>query len=118
MEKFLSIPVLDGNAVNSQNQLVSVTGILSIGQPTTTTATINYVGGKVITLTWPVASALPNPGLQVAVQAAAVSALQSGWTSVSEYYAPKGMVPGPAVNTATESGSFLNINPLTAIAIA
>tara|TARA_R110000823_G_scaffold261434_1_gene382254 strand:- start:920 stop:1276 length:357 start_codon:yes stop_codon:yes gene_type:complete len=118
MEKFLSIPVLDGNAVNSQNQLVSVAGILSIGQPTTTTATINYVGGKVITLTWPTASATPSPGLLEAVQTAAVAALQSGWTSVSEYYAPKGMVAGPAVNTTTETGSFLNTNPLKAIAIA
>jgi hypothetical protein len=116
MEKFLSIPVLDGNAVNSQNQLVSVAGILSIGQPTTTTATINYVGGKITTLTWPTAYAAPI--LQEVVQTAAVAALQSGWTSVSEYYAPKGMVEGPAVNYATESGSFLNINPLTAIAIA
>ena len=121
MEKFLSIPVLDGNAVNSQNQLVSVAGILSIGQPTSTTATINYVGGKVTTLTWATptpANLYKNPILQEAVQAAVVSALQSGWTSVSEYYAPKGMIAGPAVNTATESGSFLNINPLTAIAIA
>jgi hypothetical protein len=47
-----------------------------------------------------------------------MEALQSGWTAVTEYYAPKGMVAGPAVNTATEAGSFLNVNPLSAIAIA
>ena len=116
MEKFLSIPVLDGDNTNSQDQLVSITGILSIGQPTTTTATINYVGGKVITLTWPTVYAAPI--LQEAVQTAAMRALTSGWTAVTEYYAPKGMVAGPAVNTATEAGSFLNVNPLTAIAIA
>jgi|TARA_R110000751_G_scaffold87676_3_gene173676 hypothetical protein len=116
MEKFLSIPVLDGNGTNSQNQLVSVAGILSIGQPTTTTATINYVGGKITTLTWPATYA--SPILQEAVQTAAMAALKSGWTSVSEYYAPKGMIAGAAVNTATETGSFLNINPLSAIAIA
>ena len=118
MEKFLRIPVLDANGTNSQDQLVSVAGILSIGQPTTTTATINYVGGKVTTLTWPAASATASPGLQGVIQTAAMAALKSGWTSVSEYYAPKGMVSGAAVNNATESGSFLNINPLSAISIA
>ena len=107
MEKFLSIPVLDGNATNSQDQLVSITGILSIGQPTTT---------KVTTLTLPTNYA--SPILQEAVQTAAMEALKSGWTAVTEYYAPKGMVAGPAVNTATEAGSFLNVNPLSAIAIA
>ena len=116
MEKFLSIPVLDGNNTNSQDQLVSIVGVLSIGQATTTTATINYVGGKIITLTWPTAYAAPI--LQEAVQTAAMEALKSGWTAVAEYYAPKGMVAGPAVNTATEAGSFLNVNPLSAIAIA
>ena len=115
MEKFLSIPVLDGNATNSQDQLVSITGILSIGQPTNTTATIRYVGGKVTTLTWP--TVYSSPILQEAVQTAAMEALKSGWTAVTEYYAPKGMVAGPAVNTATETGSFLNVNPLSAIAI-
>ena len=116
MEKFIRIPVLDANGTNSQDQLVSVTGILSIGQPTTTTATINYVGGKVTTLTWPVAYA--SPKLQTAIQTIAMAALKTGWTSVSEYYAPLGMVSGKPVNTATESGSFLNINPLSAISIA
>jgi hypothetical protein len=115
MEKFLSIPVLDGHGTNSQNQLVSITGILSIGQSNTTTATINYVGGKVITLIWPTGYA--SPILQEALQTAAMEALKSGWTAVTEYYAPKGMVAGPAVNTATEAGSFLNVNPLSTIEI-
>tara|TARA_R110000765_G_scaffold426215_1_gene541183 strand:- start:996 stop:1346 length:351 start_codon:yes stop_codon:yes gene_type:complete len=116
MEKFLSIPVLDGNGTNSQDQLVSVTGILSIGQPTTATATINYIGGKVVTLTWPTPN--PSPILKEAIQTAAMNALKSGWTSVSDYYAPKGMVAGAAVNSSTETGSFLNTNPLTSIVIA
>ena len=118
MEKFLSIPVLDGHGTNSQNQLVSVTGILSIGQPNTTTATINYIGGKVVTLTWPAASASASPILKEAIQTASMNALKSGWTSVSDYYAPKGMVAGAAVNSSTEPNSFLNTNPLTSIVIA
>jgi len=53
MEKFLSIPVLDAGATLNQNQLVSITGIKRIGQPTTTTATLIYLDGEVTTLTWP-----------------------------------------------------------------
>jgi len=116
MEKFLSIPVLDGHGTNSQNQLVSVTGILSIGQPTTSSATINYIGGKVVTLQWP--NQFPSPILKEAIQTASMNALKSGWTSVSDYYAPKGMVAGAAVNSSTEPNSFLNTNPLTSIVIA
>ncbi len=113
MEKFLSIPVLDSNGTNSQNQLVSITGILSIGQPSTLTATINYVGGKVTTLTWPTPFA--SPILQEEVQTAAMQALKSGWTNVVEQYNPKGFVAGIAVEE--EPGSAANTNPLATIAI-
>ena len=118
MEKFLSIPVLDANGTNSQAQLVSITGISSIGQPSTTTVSIKYLGGKTITLTWPAASAAAAPALQVSVQDAVVLALTKGWTNVSEPYGPKGMVSGMSVNYKLEAGSFLNVNPLSAIAIA
>ena len=105
MEKFLSIPVLDANGTNSQNQLVSVTGLRTIGQPTTTTATLNYLNGKVTTLTWPAAHAAPI--LLEAVQTAAVNALNSGWTQVVSQYDPIGMITGTP-----------NTNPLTSIGIA
>ena len=118
MEKCLNIPVLDANGTNSQAQMVSISGISSIGQPTTTSVTIKYLGGKVTTLTWPSASATASPGLQVSVQDAIVAALTKGWTNVSEPYQPKGMLSGMSVNYQLEAGSFLNVNPLSAIAIA
>jgi archaellum component FlaF (FlaF/FlaG flagellin family) len=77
MEKFLSIPV-----TSEQNQLVSATGIVLIEQASTTTVTITYNGGKVVTLTHATAGA----GVETerdAIQNAVIAALQTPWYKVS-----------------------------------
>jgi hypothetical protein len=77
MEKFLSIPV-----TSEQNQLVSANNVILVEQASTTTVTITYAGGKVVTLTHATAGA----GVETerdAIQAAIVAALQSPWYSVS-----------------------------------
>jgi hypothetical protein len=77
MEKFLSIPV-----TSEQNQLVSANNVILVEQASTTTVTIAYAGGKVVTLTHATAGA----GVETerdAIQAAIVAALQSPWYSVS-----------------------------------
>jgi hypothetical protein len=74
MEKFLSIPV-----TNEQNQLVSCTDIKLIEQASTTTVTIAYGGGKVVTIT----HATAGSGVETerdAIQNAVISALQTAWT--------------------------------------
>ena len=74
MEKFLSIPV-----TNEQNQLVSCTDIKLIEQASTTTVTIAYGGGKVVTLT----HAEAGSGVETerdAIQNAVIAALQTAWT--------------------------------------
>jgi len=88
MEKFLSIPVLDAGGTLNQDQLVSSSNIVTIGQTTTTAVAITYLDGKIVTLTWPTAYA--SPILEVSVQNAVTSALESGWTSVTSDYLPKG----------------------------
>jgi hypothetical protein len=113
MEKFLSIPVLDSNGTNSQNQLVSITGIKIITQTTDTAVRIDYVDGKQTLLTWPAAYSAPI--LLESVETAVKKALASGWTNVVEQYNPKGFVAGTAVEE--EPGSAANTNPLTTIAI-
>ncbi len=47
MEKFLSIPVTD-----EQAQLISCTDVKLVEQASTTTVTLAYGGGKVITITY------------------------------------------------------------------
>ena len=77
MEKFLSIPV-----TSEQNQLVSANNVILVEQASTTTVTIAYAGGKVVTLTHATAGA----GVETerdAIQAAIVAALQSPWYSLS-----------------------------------
>ena len=46
MAKFLSIPVTD-----EQKQLVSADDVVLLEQASTTTVTISYQGGKVVTVT-------------------------------------------------------------------
>ena len=77
MEKFLSIPV-----TNEQFQIVSATDIKLIEQASTTTVTITYGGGKVVTITHATAGA----GVETqrdAIEAAVVASLEEGWTKVS-----------------------------------
>lgn len=75
MEKFLSIPV-----TNEQNQLVSCNDIKLIEQASTTTVTIAYGAGKVITLTHATAGS-GDETERDAIQNAVVAALQTAWTA-------------------------------------
>jgi hypothetical protein len=62
--------------------LVSANNVILVEQASTTTVTIAYAGGKVVTLTHATAGA----GVETerdAIQAAIVAALQSPWYSVS-----------------------------------
>lgn len=77
MEKFLSIPV-----TNEQNQLVSANGVILVEQASTTTVTITYAGGKVVTLTHGTAGA-GDETERDAIQSAIVAALQTPWYKVS-----------------------------------
>lgn len=77
MEKFLSIPV-----TSEQNQLVSANNVILVEQASTTTVTIMYAGGKLVTITHATAGA----GVETerdAIQAAIVDALQTPWYTVS-----------------------------------
>ena len=74
MEKFLSIPV-----TGEQTQLVSCTDIKLIEQASTTTVTIVYGGGKVITMTHATAGS-GDETERDAIQTAVIAALQTAWT--------------------------------------
>ena len=76
MQKFLSIPV-----TNEQNQLVSCNDIKLIEQASTTTVTIAYGGGKVITLTH-AALAAGGEEMRDAIQDGVVQVLKQQWTEV------------------------------------
>jgi|TARA_R110000787_G_scaffold228084_1_gene335761 hypothetical protein len=115
MEKFLSIPVLDANGTNSQNQLVSIVDIKIIKQTTTTAVRIDYVDGKQTTLTYPVAKA--SPILLNEVESVVKDALVKGWTDVVTPYNPNGFVIGSQVSGG-DTGSLDSTNPLASIAIA
>ena len=77
MEKFLSIPV-----TSEQRQLVQASGIILIEQASTTTVTVTYGGGKVVTLTHATAGA-GDETQRDAIQRAVVAALQTSWTHVA-----------------------------------
>lgn len=116
MEKFLSIPVKDAHGTNSQNQLVSITGILEITQSSGTQVNIIYVGGKLVRLAYPVTDTTVKAGFGVysaEVQDAVAEALNSGWTHVVHQYNPKGFIAGTPV--PEEPGSAANTNPLDSI---
>jgi len=76
MQKFLSIPV-----TNEQNQLVSCNDIKLIEQASTTTVTIAYGGGKVITLTH-AAVAAGSEEMRDAIQDGVVQVLKQQWSEV------------------------------------
>jgi len=76
MQKFLSIPV-----TNEQNQLVSCNDIKLIEQASTTTVTIAYGGGKVVTLTH-AAVASGSEDMRDAIQDGVVQVLKQQWTEV------------------------------------
>lgn len=77
MQKFLSIPV-----TNQQNQLVACNDIKLIEQASTTTVTIAYGGGKVVTITHAADSA-GSEIMRDAIQSGVVEILSEAWTLVS-----------------------------------
>jgi hypothetical protein len=77
MEKFLSIPV-----TSEQSQLVSATGIILVEQASTTTVTVAYKDGSVVTLTHATAGA-GSEAQRDAIQNAIVAALQTPWYEVA-----------------------------------
>jgi len=107
MEKFLSIPVLDANGANNQEQLVSIKDVVSVTQTSTTAVTLAYINTKIATLTFAVATAPPL--LAVSVQNAMSEALKTGWTNVATKYFPVGSTTAPTTGIVT--------NPLASIAI-
>jgi hypothetical protein len=74
MEKFLSIPV-----TGQQDQLVSATDIKLIKQASTTTVTITYGGGKVVTITHATNAGASDRTQRDAIQSAVIAALQTVW---------------------------------------
>jgi len=73
MEKFISIPNSAGT-----NQLISTNQVLAVISTATGTATtINYFGGKVVTIT---TAAQTNFSVRDAIQAAITTALAYNWT--------------------------------------
>lgn len=78
MEKFLSIPV-----TNEQEQLISCTDVKLIEQASTTTVTLQYGGGKKITITYTPATAAGDETLRDLVQSSLVAALSTAWYNVT-----------------------------------
>jgi hypothetical protein len=73
MEKFISIPVTTtGNQLISSNQVLAV-----ISTAAGATTTINYFGGKVVTIT---TDAQTNYSVRNAIQAAITASLAYNWT--------------------------------------
>ena len=91
MEKFLQIPV-----TNEQKQIVSILDVKLVEQASTTTVTLAYGSGKVVTLTH-AAIAASSEVMRNEVQNAIVSALATGWTSVSYSYIPSSAVSGISI---------------------
>lgn len=75
MTKFLNIPV-----TSEQYQLVAINDIALIEQASTTTVTITYGGGSVITLTHATAGAGDETERDT-IQNAVVTALATSWTN-------------------------------------
>ncbi len=77
MEKYLSIPV-----TNEQNQLVSCSDVKLVEQASTTTVTLAYGGGKVITITYTPATGAGDEELRDLVQDSLAAALATAWYDV------------------------------------
>ena len=77
MEKFLSIPVTD-----EQAQLVSCTDVKLVEQASTTTVTLAYGGGKVVTITYTPATSAGDESLRDLVQSSLAEALATAWYDV------------------------------------
>jgi len=86
MEKFLQIPV-----TGEQKQIVSVLDIKLVEQASTTTVTLAYGSGKVVTITHAALGA-GSEVMRDEVQNAIVRSLETGWTSVVYDYSPSSAV--------------------------
>lgn len=75
MEKFLRIPV-----TNEQTQLVRASGVALVEQASTTTVTIQYVDGLILTLTHATAGA-GDETERDAIQDAIEAVLKQSWTN-------------------------------------
>ena len=91
MEKFLEIPV-----TGEQKQIVSILDVKLVEQASTTTVTLAYGSGKVVTITHAVLSA-GSEAMRDEVQNAIIAALATGWTSVSYSYIPSSAVSGISI---------------------
>jgi len=77
MQKFLSIPL---TATGETSQLVALDGLQLVDQASTTTVTLTYAGGAVVTLTLGAAMAADDVSVRDKIQDSVVAALQTGWT--------------------------------------
>ena len=75
MEKFLSLQV-----TGEQRQLVAATDVVLVEQASITTVTLNYGGGKVVTITHTELAASIET-MRDFIQNSLLSALSTGWTS-------------------------------------
>tara|TARA_R110000803_G_scaffold21382_5_gene53931 strand:+ start:910 stop:1188 length:279 start_codon:yes stop_codon:yes gene_type:complete len=91
MEKFLEIPV-----TGEQKQIVSILDVKLVEQASTTTVTLAYGSGKVVTITHAALSA-GSEAMRDEVQNAIITALATGWTSVSYSYIPSSAVSGISI---------------------
>ena len=86
MEKYLKIPVTD-----EAKQIVSINNVKLVEQASTTTVTLAYGSGKVVTITHAAIGA-SSEKMRDEVQTAIVKALETGWTSVVYDYIPSSAV--------------------------
>jgi|TARA_S200002703_G_scaffold142451_1_gene134832 hypothetical protein len=91
MEKFLRIPV-----TNEQKQLVSCTDVKLVVQVNTTSASLAYGSGKVVTLTH-AALAAGSEAMRDQIQDSMVEALATGWTASAFDMTPVEAVSGIAI---------------------
>jgi len=91
MEKYLKIPVTD-----EAKQIVSINDVKLVEQASTTTVTLAYGSGKLVTLTH-AATGANLETMRDEVQNAILDALATGWTAVSYDYNPSSAVSGISI---------------------
>tara|TARA_R110002051_G_scaffold126802_1_gene200423 strand:- start:600 stop:878 length:279 start_codon:yes stop_codon:yes gene_type:complete len=91
MEKYLKIPV-----TGEQKQIVSINNVKLVEQASTTTVTLAYGSGKVVTITHAALGA-GYETMRDEVQTAILNGLATGWTAVSYDYNPSSAVSGISI---------------------
>ena len=91
MEKFLQIPV-----TSEQKQIVSILDVKLVEQATTSSVTLAYGSGKVVTINH-AATASGSEAMRDEIQNAIVDALATGWTAVLYSYVPSSAVSGISI---------------------